>query len=151
MALTTAPELVFPNFEILFIVETEACGVGIGAIILQLEYLIAYFSKKLSLHRQQESTHAKELWALTEAIHKWRHYLLGSEFVIKMDHSSLKNLLSQVIQSSEQQYFLTQLLGFSFTIVYKRGKENTVTDALSRLPEFNDEGLTEFSTLVSSP
>lgn len=67
-----------------------------------------------------------------------------------MDNSSLKNLLNQVIQSPEQQYFLTRLLGFSFTIVYKRGKENAAADALSRLPEVNQEGSTELSTLVNS-
>lgn len=43
---------VFPNFNIPFIVETDMCGAEFGAILLQLEHLIAYFSKKLSLQRQ---------------------------------------------------------------------------------------------------
>lgn len=94
IALTSALVLVFPNFNIPFIVEMDVCGVGIGAILLQLKHPIAYFSKKLSLQHQQASTYSKELWALIEAIHKWRHYLLGSEFVIRTDHSSLKNLLN---------------------------------------------------------
>lgn len=81
---------------------------------------------------------------------KWRHYLLGNEFVIRTDHCSLKNLLGQVIQWPEQQYFLTRLLEFSFTIVYKRGKENVATDPLSRLPAIEGEGeSTQFSKLTS--
>lgn len=125
-ALTTTSVLIFPNFSDPFVVQT--------AVLLQQEHLIAYFSKKLSNLRRCASTYSKELWALTEVMQKWRHYLLGSEFVIRTDHCSLKYLLGQVIQSSEHQYFLTRLLGFSFSIVYKKGKDNGAAGALSRLP-----------------
>ena len=37
-----------------------------------------------------------------------------------------------MIQTPEQQQFLQKLLGFQFSIEYKAGKHNTVTDALSR-------------------
>lgn len=57
-ALTTAPVLALSNFEIPFVVETDSCDIGIGAILLQLEHPIAnYFSRKLSLLRQRESTY----------------------------------------------------------------------------------------------
>lgn len=129
--LTTTPVLVFPDFQIPFIVETNTCEVGIRVVLLQQEHPLAYFSRKLSKLRQQASTYSKELWALTEVVHKWRHYLLGNEFTIRTDHASLKNLLSQVIQSPEQQYFLIRLLGFTINIIYRKGKENDVADALS--------------------
>lgn len=150
LTLTSAPVLVFIDFTVPFIVETDTCGVGIEAVLLQLEHPIAYFSKKLSLRRQHATTYSKELWALTEVVHKWRHYLLGSEFVIRTDHCSLKNLLGQVIQSPKQQYFLTRLLGFSFTIVYKWGKENTMENALSQLLEIDQEESTQMTALTSS-
>lgn len=83
-------------------------------------------------------------------MYKWRHYLLGSEFTIRTDHSSLKNLLGQVIQSPEQQYFLTRLLGFSFKIEYRKGKENAAADALSRLPATElEKELAELKRLTS--
>lgn len=59
--------------------------------------------------------------------------------MIRTDHRSLKNLLGQVIQSPEQQYFLTRLLGFSFSIVYKKGKENAAANTLSWLPAVEAE------------
>lgn len=93
-ALTSTPVLEFPNFEIPFVVETNACDVRIGAVLLQLEHPISYFIKKLSQLRQRVSTYSKELWALTKSVQKWRHYLLGREFTIRTDHCSLKNLLA---------------------------------------------------------
>lgn len=60
---------------------------------------------------------------------------------IRTDHHSLKNLLNQVIQTSEQQYFLCKLLGYSYTIVYERGRENLAADALSRLPTEEEDDI----------
>lgn len=120
-------------------IETDACDVGVGAILLQLEHPVAFYSKKLSSLRQRASTYSKELWAITDAVQKWRHYLLGSTFTIRTDHHSLKNLLNQVIQTLEQQYFLSKLLGYSYTIIYKSGRENVAADALSRLPVIGEE------------
>ena len=40
--------------------------------------------------------------------------------------------MSQVIQTPEQHYYLSKLLGFDYTIQYKVGSSNAVADALSR-------------------
>lgn len=100
---------------------------------------MAFYSKKLSALRQRSSTYAKELWAITDAVRKWWHYLLRGVFTIRTDYYSLKNLLKQVIQTSEQQYFLTKLLRYSYNIVYRKGCENLAADALSRMPAEDDE------------
>lgn len=96
--LITAPVLVHPDFGIPFIVKTYACDIGAEAILLQSEHPVAFYSKKLSELRQEASTYAKELWAITDAVRRRRHYLLG-----RTDHHSLKNLLNQIIQTPEQQ------------------------------------------------
>ena len=41
--------------------------------------------------------------------------------------------MSQVIQTPNQQYYLTKLLGYEFDIVYRPGNTNYVVDSLSRL------------------
>lgn len=51
-----------------------------------------------------------------------------------MDHKSLKQLISQVIQPLEQHVYLSKLLGYDLQIQYKIGKTNIVADALSRIP-----------------
>ena len=85
------------------------------------------------------STYARELFAIIEVVAKWRHYLLGMEFIIKIDYRSLKHLMDQVIQTPEKQQYLSKLLCFNYTIVYKHGKENIVADALSRIDEEHED------------
>lgn len=48
-ALTTPLVLIYFDFEGMFVVKTDTCDVGIGAVLTQQEHPIAYFSKKLSL------------------------------------------------------------------------------------------------------
>lgn len=62
----------------------------------------------------------KELMALVLAITKWRHYLVGNHFIIKMDHQSLKYLLEQRLTSNLQYKWLIKFLGLDYEIQYKR-------------------------------
>jgi hypothetical protein len=43
--------------------------------------------------------------------------------------------LEQRLSSEEQQKWVTEILGYDFEIVYKKGKQNVVADALSRKDE----------------
>ena len=83
--------------------ETDASGIGVGAVLSQMQPLIAYFSKKLNVRMQKQSTYAREFFSITKAIAKFRHYLLGHKFVIKTDQKSLKSLTDQVVHTPEQQ------------------------------------------------
>lgn len=84
---------------------------------------------------QASSAYVCELFAITEAVKKWRQYLLGRPFRIFADQKSWKHLLSQVVQIPEQDKWETKLIGFDFEIFYKPGKENQVADALSRVDD----------------
>lgn len=55
-------------------------------------------------------------------------------FQICTDHNSLY-FLEQRISSLEQQRWITKLFGFDHEITCKRGSENLVADAFSRLLE----------------
>ena len=60
---------------------------------------------------------------------------MGRHFKVKMDHDSLKYFLEQRLSSEEQQKWVTKMLGYDFEIIYKKGKQNVVADALSRKDE----------------
>ena len=72
--------------------------------------------------------------AMVLAIMKWRPYLLGRQFINRTDQRSLKYLLEQRVVEGEHHKWLLKHLGYDFTIQYKPDKDNTVVDALSRLP-----------------
>jgi len=101
-ALAQAPILALPDFSHPFVLETNASGSGIGAILSQAGHPIAYFSKKLSTTAQKQSTYAREMQAIMATVAKFRHYLLDHKFIIRTDHKSLKELQAQVIQTPEQ-------------------------------------------------
>ncbi|KAM0014322.1 putative nucleotidyltransferase, Ribonuclease H [Helianthus debilis subsp. tardiflorus] len=132
--LSSTPILRLPDFSKPFTIETDASGNGVGAVLSQDKHPLAYFSKKLCPRMQQASTYHREMYAITQAIAKWRQYLLGHKFTILTDQQSLKRLQDQVIQTPEQQKWLGKLLGFDFDIVYRPGTQNSAADALSRVP-----------------
>jgi len=131
-AITSQPVLALPNFNLPLKLETDASGSGIGAVLKQVNHPIAYFSKKLSPLMQQKSAYIREFYAITEAIAKFRHYLIGKKFIIRTDQQSLRSLLNQSLHTQEQHKWLHKLLGYDFEIQYKPGDKNIPADALSR-------------------
>ncbi|XP_073225683.1 uncharacterized mitochondrial protein AtMg00860-like [Cicer arietinum] len=129
----SAPILGTPNFHQPFILETDASGVGIGALLHQNGHPIAYFSKKLAPRTQKQSAYFREMLAIAEAISKFRHYLLGHRFIIRTDQKSLRSLMDKKLQTPEQQQWLHRFLGYDFTIEYKPRMDNLAADALSRV------------------
>jgi hypothetical protein len=134
-AVTNPPVLMLPNFNLPFVVECDASVRGIGAVLMQQQQPLAFFSQVLKGRFVLMSTYEKELLALVAAVRKWRPYLLGHFFTIKTDHQSLKFLLEQKIGSPMQQRWVSKLLGYEFVVEFKKGKENKVADALSRRNE----------------
>lgn len=135
MCLSSTPVLALPNFCQEFTLETDASGVGIGAILSQKGHPVAFFSQKLSLRMQQASTYHREMFAIIQAVSKWRQYFLGRRFTIYTDQQALRNLTNQTIQTPEQQKWLSKLVGYDFSIIYRPGKQNRAADALSQVPE----------------
>jgi hypothetical protein len=148
-AVTSPPVLVLPDFEKVFIIECDASGVGVGAVLMQEQRPVAFFSKALKGKALHLSTYEKELFALVCAVKKWRPYLIGQTFKVKTDHQRLKFLLEQKVGSPTQQKWITKLLGYDFLIEYKKGVDNKVADALSRKFEETREGDFEDQTLFS--
>ena len=131
-AITQALVLALPNFSKTFVVETDACDVGVGAVLMREGRPLVYISQTLSPKHLGLSVYDKELLVVLVAIDKWRHYLESSHFIIKTDHESLRFLLQQRLHTQLQRKGASKLLGLDYTIKYRQGRENRVVDALSR-------------------
>jgi hypothetical protein len=150
-AVTSPPVLRLPDFTKTFTIECDACGTGLGAVLMQDGQPIAYLSKALKGQALFLSTYEKELLSLVTAVQKWRPYLLGQSFKVKTDQQVLKFLLEQRAGTISQQRWISKLLGYDFVIEYKKGKENKVADALSRKFEDFPESDTLSISLISFP
>ena len=131
--MTQAPVLSLPNFSKQFVVETNASGKGLGAVLMQEGQPLAFYNKAILGRSLARSTYEKELMAIVHSVHHWRNYLLGRRFRIRMDHRSLKYLLEQRITTLDQQRWIVKLMGYDYEIECRPGRENKAADALSRL------------------
>lgn len=100
--LVTAPILGYADFTCPFILETDASGQGLGAVLCQQQgekkRVIAYASRRLRNAERNDKNYSSmklELLALKWAIvEKFRGYLLGSKFTVISDNNPLCHLKS---------------------------------------------------------
>ncbi|KAA0062227.1 Transposon Ty3-I Gag-Pol polyprotein [Cucumis melo var. makuwa] len=116
-AMMTLPVLAMPDFNLPFEIEIDASGYGVGAVLTQAKRPIAYFSRTLSMRDKAIPVYERELIAVVFAVQRWRPYLLGRKFVVKIDQRSLKFLLEQCVIQPQYQKWIAKLLGYSFEVV----------------------------------
>ncbi|OWM75776.1 hypothetical protein CDL15_Pgr009420 [Punica granatum] len=73
--------------------------------------------------------------AVVHCLRTWRHYLLGSKFVVRTDNIATSYFQTQKKLSPKQARWQDFLAEFDFMMEYKPGKTNAVADALSRRVE----------------
>jgi hypothetical protein len=138
-SLVIAPVLALLDFAKPFVIETDACHVGIGVVLMQDGHPLAFVSKALGPRNISLSVYEKEYLAILLAIEQWRSYLQVQEFTIRTDQKSLTHLEGQRLHTEWQQKALTKLMGLSYKIVYKKGINNAAADSLSRMPHSSSE------------
>ena len=82
--------LSLPNFDLPFILETDASENCIGAALMQKidykEFPIAFYSQTMSQAEKNYATSQKEHLAIVKTVERFRKFLYGMEFIIKTDH-----------------------------------------------------------------
>ena len=89
------PLLVLPDLRKPFEVHCDASGDILGGVILQEGHPVAYESRRLHGHELSLGIYEKELLAVIHALDTWKHYLLGTPFVIHTDHQSIRYFMTQ--------------------------------------------------------
>ena len=128
-SLTEAPILAFPHLDLHaspFILQTDASAGGLDAILQQDGHVIAYASRVLNKAECNYSVIQRECLAAVYGMKQFRHYLLGRPFELWTDHEPLKWLANQKLEGMLGRWALA-LQEYSFTVVYRRGSQNTRT------------------------
>jgi hypothetical protein len=74
-ALITALVLALSDFKHQFVIDTDACDVGIGAVLSKQGHPLAYITKALGPRNRGLLVHEKEYLAILLAVQQWRPYL----------------------------------------------------------------------------
>lgn len=134
--LISAPILTCPDFSCPFVLQTDASGYGIGAVLTQQldgeEKVICFLSRSLTKQERNFSTTERECLSVIWAVEKLRHYLEGTHFTVVTDHASLIWLNRLKDPTGRLARWAIRLQPFNYTIIHRKGKENIVPDYLSR-------------------
>ena len=143
LALTSAPVLAYPNYEKLFLLETDASLKGLGAVLSQEDndsnmcmsfLMLVACSSHMRKSMHNYSSAKLELLALKWSVcKKFRDYLIGSKFTVLTDNNPLTYVRTSCLGMSQIRW-LSNLALFDFNIKYRAGKSNQAADALSRWP-----------------
>ena len=155
--LTTSPILVLPDFQRDFMLETDASGQGLGAVLAQkqedgLIRPIAFASRTLQPHERNYGITELEGLGVVWAMKHFRHYLYGHKCEVFTDHEALKSLLNTPHPSGKLARWGLTLQEFDVKIRYRPGRANASADALSRNPlpaAETNENVPPFSILAT--
>ncbi|GJW59125.1 putative nucleotidyltransferase, ribonuclease H [Tanacetum coccineum] len=115
-----------------FVVYCDASHLGLGAVLMQREKVIAYAFRQLKPNEENYTTYDLELGAVVFALKIWRHYLYGTKCTVFTDLKSLQHILDHKELSMRQRCWLELLADYDCEIRYHPGKANVIADALSR-------------------
>jgi hypothetical protein len=86
--------LVMPDLQKGFDIYCDACGQGLGCVLMQEGHVITYASRQLWKHELNYPTHDLELAVVVHALKLWRHYIMGTKCQVYTDHKSLKYIFT---------------------------------------------------------
>jgi hypothetical protein len=101
--LTSGSILQVPDMEKDFTVCADASKQWLGGMLMQDRGVISYVSRKLKKHEELYATHDLDMAIVMLSLKLWRHYLVGRNFELKMDHQSLKHIFTQRDLNSRQR------------------------------------------------
>ncbi|KAK3086868.1 hypothetical protein FSP39_024642 [Pinctada imbricata] len=136
--LISSPILSYPDMSKPFMLDCDASGFSVGAVLSQSdngsERVVAYFSKTLNKAERNYCVTRRELLAIILAIKHFHHYLYGKHFTVRTDHGALNWLMKFRNPEGQMARWLEQLQAYDFRIEHRPGKSHGNADGLSRRP-----------------
>ena len=124
--------LAYPDYSEPFEIFTDASTRQLGAVITQKGRPLAFFSRKLSAAQEKYTVTELELLSIVECFKEFTGMLWGQKIKVYTDH---KNLVRDALGLSSNRVFRWRLTleEYNPEIIYIKGIDNTVADAISRL------------------
>jgi transposase InsO family protein len=137
--LISAPILAAPMDNGLYVLDTDASLVGLGAVLQQEQgdhlKVISYASRTLTPTERNYSTTKRELLAVIYGLKQYRQFLLGRHFQLRVDHSALTFIRKTPEVMGQAARWMDLIEEFDFDITHRAGAQHGNCDSLSRRPE----------------
>ena len=158
-----APILAFLDFDKPFLLEMNASGRGLGAVLSQKQvdgryHPITYASRVMNETEQRYHSNKQEFltlkWAVTEQFHEYLspYGKNRNEFVVRTDNNPLTYIFSSANLDATGQCWVAHLASYNFSLEYQKGKDNTVADFLSQMSEcLPEEEVQEYLNKIPYP
>jgi transposase InsO family protein len=130
-----------PDFSRPLYLRTDACDIGCGGVLFQLdddgnERYIHFLSHRFTPAERRWNVTERECFGVKYCVAKLEEYLRHAPFKLEVDHANLKFMRTS--HNAKVQRWFLYLLRFRFEIAHIRGVDNVVADALSRLHVVDD-------------
>lgn len=122
--------LTFPDFNKEFHIYTDASDYQLGAVIMQENKPLAFYSRKLNGAQRRYTTGEQELLSIVETLKEFKNILLGQKIVVHTDH---QNIVYGNLSNDRIARWRLLLEEYGPTYVHVKGTDNVVADALSRM------------------
>ena len=129
-----------------FILETDGSRIVLGPVLKQkldetgLEHPVGFVSRSLTYSERNYVAYELEMYAVVRAVEHFRMFLHGKEFLVRTDHSAIRNLLRRDVPPTNRvERWILRVSEYTFQMVYQRGQDNVIADVLSRLPFATEE------------
>ena len=118
------------------ILNVDASSTGLGAVVMQNGKPIAYGSRTLTDSERRYANIEREMLAIAWGVEKFHTYLYGRKVVVETDHKPLETIFRKSLNSAPPrlQRMLLKLTKYDLEVRYIPGKQQTISDCLSRAP-----------------
>ena len=117
-------------------IQTDASEYGLGTALVQNNRPIAFASKTLTDMETRYANIECKCLSVVFGLEKFHTYIYGRHITVFNDHKPLEMITKKPIHASPPslQRMLLQLQKYDYILIYKPGKEMTLSDRLSRFP-----------------
>ena len=134
--ITSAPALAYFDNTKETVLNVDASIKGLGAVIMQDGKPVAFGSKTLTSCERRYANIERELLAIVWGAQKFHTYVYGRRVIVETDHKPLESIFRKPLNDAPPrlQRMLLKLTKYDLDVRYVPGKQQVISDCLSRAP-----------------
>ena len=128
--------------------QMDASKKGLGACLIQKGKVVCYASRALTKTEQNYQNLEQKALGTIWGMEKFHYFLYGKEFTLETDQKPFISIYKKHISPRVQRLIVRSFPYLPFKVVYKKGKEIPVADALSHVTSMDPEDNIQLLTIA---